>query len=257
MSDVTIRRALLSVSDKSGLADLGSRLAKAGVELVSTGGTARALRAAGLDVRDVSDVTGFPEMMDGRVKTLHPAIHGGLLAVRDDPAHVAAMDAHDIGAIDLMIGALRPEIAADLFQQALFTDRLVVVSRAGHPLAAAQQASLDDLAAYPWVTGRAGTPLRNLWETLFEGHRTPPTPIDCGSVMVIRGILRDSDFLTLLSPDQVALEVKAGILATIDAELDLPGRLIGVTLRADWRPTPLQARFLDLLASNIAKIGLQ
>ena len=161
------------------------------------------------------------------------------------------------GAIDLMIGALRPEIAADLFQQALFTDRLVVVSRAGHPLAAAQQASLDDLAAYPWVTGRAGTPLRNLWETLFEGHRTPPTPIDCGSVMVIRGILRDSDFLTLLSPDQVALEVKAGILATIDAELDLPGRLIGVTLRADWRPTPLQARFLDLLASNIAKIGLQ
>ena len=83
MDKVTIGRALLSVSDKTGLADLGSKLAKAGVELISTGGTARALREAGLPVRDVSDVTGFPEMMDGRVKTLHPAVHGGLLAVRD------------------------------------------------------------------------------------------------------------------------------------------------------------------------------
>ncbi len=108
MSDVTIRRALLSVSDKSGIADLGSRLAKAGVELISTGGTARTLREAGLDVRDVSDVTGFPEMMDGRVKTLHPAIHGALLAVRDDPEHMAAMDAHDIGPIDLVVVNLYP-----------------------------------------------------------------------------------------------------------------------------------------------------
>ena len=108
MTDVTIKRALLSVSDKSGLADLGSKLAKAGVELVSTGGTARALREAGLDVRDVSDVTGFPEMMDGRVKTLHPAIHGGLLAVRDDAEHAAAMEAHDIGAIDLVVVNLYP-----------------------------------------------------------------------------------------------------------------------------------------------------
>jgi phosphoribosylaminoimidazolecarboxamide formyltransferase/IMP cyclohydrolase len=105
---VTIRRALLSVSDKNGLADLGSKLAKAGIELISTGGTARALREAGLDVRDVADVTGFPEMMDGRVKTLHPAIHGGLLAVRDDPEHAAAMDAHDIGAIDLVVVNLYP-----------------------------------------------------------------------------------------------------------------------------------------------------
>ena len=86
MTDVTIRRALLSVSDKNDIADLGRRLAKAGVELISTGGTARALREAGLDVRDVSDVTGFPEMMDGRVKTLHPKVHGGLLAVRGTPS---------------------------------------------------------------------------------------------------------------------------------------------------------------------------
>jgi phosphoribosylaminoimidazolecarboxamide formyltransferase/IMP cyclohydrolase len=96
------------VSDKNGIADLGSRLAKADVELISTGGTARALREAGLDVRDVSEVTGFPEMMDGRVKTLHPTIHGGLLAVRDEPEHAAAMEAHDIGAIDLVIVNLYP-----------------------------------------------------------------------------------------------------------------------------------------------------
>ncbi|WP_156680609.1 bifunctional phosphoribosylaminoimidazolecarboxamide formyltransferase/IMP cyclohydrolase [Sphingomonas profundi] len=108
MSDVTIRRALLSVSDKSGLAELGAALAAKGVELVSTGGTARVLRDAGLTVRDVSDLTGFPEMMDGRVKTLHPNVHGGLLAVRDDPAHVAAMAAHGIGAIDLVVVNLYP-----------------------------------------------------------------------------------------------------------------------------------------------------
>ena len=108
MADVKIARALLSVSDKSGLAELGQALARHDIELVSTGGTARALREAGLDVRDVSDLTGFPEMMDGRVKTLHPKVHGGLLAVRDDPAHAAAMAAHGIGAIDLVVVNLYP-----------------------------------------------------------------------------------------------------------------------------------------------------
>ena len=108
MSHVAIRRALLSVSDKTGVVELAARLAKAGVELVSTGGTARALREAGMDVRDISELTGFPEMMDGRVKTLHPVVHGGLLAVRDDPEHAAAMDAHEIGAIDLVVVNLYP-----------------------------------------------------------------------------------------------------------------------------------------------------
>ncbi|WP_338241938.1 bifunctional phosphoribosylaminoimidazolecarboxamide formyltransferase/IMP cyclohydrolase [Aurantiacibacter hainanensis] len=108
MTDVAIKRALLSVSDKTGIVELAGRLAKGGVELVSTGGTARALRDAGLDVLDVSDITGFPEMMDGRVKTLHPGVHGGLLAVRDDADHTASMDAHDIGAIDLLVVNLYP-----------------------------------------------------------------------------------------------------------------------------------------------------
>ena len=105
---MTIRRALLSVSDKAGLVELGQALASRGVDLVSTGGTAKALRDAGLAVRDISDLTGFPEMMDGRVKTLHPKVHGGLLAVRDNPEHAAAMAEHGIGAIDLVVVNLYP-----------------------------------------------------------------------------------------------------------------------------------------------------
>jgi len=107
-NSVTIRRALLSVSDKTGLVDLGKALAEKGVELVSTGGTAKALRDAGLAVKDISELTGFPEMMDGRVKTLHPKVHGGLLAVRDNAEHVASMNEHEIGAIDLVVVNLYP-----------------------------------------------------------------------------------------------------------------------------------------------------
>lgn len=103
-----IRTALLSVSDKSGLVPLATALADRGVTLLSTGGTARALRDAGLDVTDVADVTTFPEMLDGRVKTLHPAIHGGLLARRDRPAHMDALKAHGIAAIDLVVVNLYP-----------------------------------------------------------------------------------------------------------------------------------------------------
>ena len=109
MTDIQpVRRALLSVSDKTGLADFARALSELGIELVSTGGTATALRDAGLKVKDVAELTGFPEMMDGRVKTLHPAVHGGLLALRDDETHVAAMEAHGIGGIDLLAVNLYP-----------------------------------------------------------------------------------------------------------------------------------------------------
>lgn len=105
---VPVRRALLSVSDKSGLIEFARALAGHGVELLSTGGTAAAIRDAGLDVKDVSEVTGFPEMMDGRVKTLHPIVHGGLLALRDNEGHVGSMTEHGIGAIDLLVVNLYP-----------------------------------------------------------------------------------------------------------------------------------------------------
>jgi phosphoribosylaminoimidazolecarboxamide formyltransferase/IMP cyclohydrolase len=105
---VPIRRALISVSDKTGLEALARRLTDAGVELISTGGTAKRLRDAGFGVRDVADITKFPEMMDGRVKTLHPMVHGGLLAQRENPEHVAAMEEHGITPIDLLVVNLYP-----------------------------------------------------------------------------------------------------------------------------------------------------
>lgn len=103
-----IRRALVSVSDKTGIVEFARELERFEVEIISTGGTAQALREAGVKVRDISDVTGFPEMMDGRVKTLHPRIHGGLLALRDNEAHLAAMLEHGIEAIDLVVVNLYP-----------------------------------------------------------------------------------------------------------------------------------------------------
>ncbi|WP_193173167.1 bifunctional phosphoribosylaminoimidazolecarboxamide formyltransferase/IMP cyclohydrolase [Nisaea nitritireducens] len=105
---VRISRALISVSDKAGLIELGKALAAHGVEILSTGGTAKALAEAGVPVKEVADHTGFPEIMDGRVKTLHPAIHGGLLALRDNPEHVAAMEKHEIAPIDLLVVNLYP-----------------------------------------------------------------------------------------------------------------------------------------------------
>ena len=108
MTDRKISRALLSVSDKTGLIDFAKGLTRHGVALISTGGTAKALRDAGLQVQDVSDITNFPEMMDGRVKTLHPNVHGGLLALRDKSDHAAAMKSHGIEGIDLLVCNLYP-----------------------------------------------------------------------------------------------------------------------------------------------------
>lgn len=106
--EVKIKRALLSVSDKEGLIEFAKELVAHGVEILSTGGTAKAIKDAGLDVKDVSDHTGFPEMMDGRVKTLHPTIHGGILSRRDNESHVQAQKDHDIGDIDLVVVSLYP-----------------------------------------------------------------------------------------------------------------------------------------------------
>lgn len=98
-----VRRALLSVTDKTGLVAFGKGLRGLGVQLLSTGGTAKALRDSGIDLTEVSDYTGFPEMLDGRVKTLHPKIHGGILGIRDNEAHLATMKKHDIEPIDMIV----------------------------------------------------------------------------------------------------------------------------------------------------------
>jgi LysR family transcriptional regulator, regulator for genes of the gallate degradation pathway len=153
------------------------------------------------------------------------------------------------GVLDLTVGALREHPPRGASQLPLLVDRLVVIARAGHPLAGEHAPTLARLAAFPWIVGQAGTPLRGHWEALFAGHALPPAPIECGSVMVIREVLRESDFLTLLSPDQIALEAATGVLAAIGPPLPHSSRTIGVTLRESWRPTSAQARFLDLLQS--------
>ena len=140
---IRVGRALLSVSDKAGLVDLARALSEAGVELVSTGGTAAALSNAGLAVVDVAETTGFPEMMDGRLKTLHPRVHGGLLAVRSDPAHQAAMIANDIAPIDLLVVNLYP-FEATLKGSASFEDRIENIDIGGPAMVRAGAKNHDD-----------------------------------------------------------------------------------------------------------------
>lgn len=149
------------------------------------------------------------------------------------------------GAIDMMVGALRlPLLEADFAQTPLFEDRPVVIARAGHPLAG-KRPDMAELARYPWIIAATGAPLRESWETLFnaQGIALPVVPIESGSVMTIRQLLIDNDFLTLLSPDQVTVELEAGWLCRIEAAIAPPSRSIGMTTRASWRPTIVQAEF--------------
>src|SRR3954469_2333454 len=140
-----IKRALLSVSDKSGLIDFARALADHGIELVSTGGTAKAIADAGLKVRDVSDVTGFPEMMDGRVKTLHPKVHGGLLAIRDNAEHAASMKDHGIAPIDLLVVNLYP-FEATAAKGAAYDDCLENIDIGGPAMIRAAAKNHNDVA---------------------------------------------------------------------------------------------------------------
>src|SRR5215475_3101200 len=162
-----IERALISVSDKTGLVDFARALAGRGVEILSTGGTARALQDAGIIVKDVAEHTGFPEMMDGRLKTLHPKVHGGLLAIRGNSEHARAMKAHGIAPIDLLVVNLYP-FEATVDKGAGFEECIENVDIGGPAMiraaaknhndvavvveAADYQAVLDDLAANDGAT---------------------------------------------------------------------------------------------------------
>ena len=140
-----VTRALLSVSDKTGLIEFAKALAGHGVDLVSTGGTAKAIAAAGLKVSDVSDLTGFPEMMDGRVKTLHPKVHGGLLAIRDNKEHAEAMKAHGIAPIDLLVVNLYP-FEATVDKGASYEDCIENIDIGGPAMIRAAAKNHDDVA---------------------------------------------------------------------------------------------------------------
>jgi len=160
------------------------------------------------------------------------------------------------GDIDLMIGAMRePSPGPDVVQLPLFDDRPAVIGRKGHPAVSCEK-SLENLAQYPWIIPTSGTPLRAGWDAMFDKLSVPlpQVPIECGSVITIRQILIESDFLTLLSPDQVAVELEAGWLVKI---ADIPEgytRSIGVTTRTEWRPTAMQEKFLTGL-KEISKTG--
>jgi len=140
-----VTRALLSVSDKSGLIEFARALATHGIDLISTGGTAKAIAAAGLKVRDVSELTGFPEMMDGRVKTLHPKVHGGLLAIRDNAEHAQAMKDHGIAPIDLLVVNLYP-FEATVENGADFEECIENIDIGGPAMIRAAAKNHDDVA---------------------------------------------------------------------------------------------------------------
>src|ERR1700690_3183457 len=140
-----VSRALISVSDKTGVVDFARALAGHGIELVSTGGTPKTLSDAGLNVLDVSDLTGFPEMMDGRVKTLHPAVHGGLLAIRDNAAHTDAMRANNIRPIDLLVVNLYP-FEATTARGDDFADCIENIDIGGPAMIRAASKNHDDVA---------------------------------------------------------------------------------------------------------------
>jgi LysR family transcriptional regulator, regulator for genes of the gallate degradation pathway len=159
------------------------------------------------------------------------------------------------GELDLMIGALRqPSPGDDVVQQTLFADRPVVLGRVGHPLEQSS-ATIADLARFPWTVAAPGTPLRVQWEKMFTDAGVPPpcVPIECGSVITIRQILLDSDFLTLLSPDQVAVELEAGWLTKIADTPEGLTRTIGITTRHGWRPTGMQKAFVH----SLSQVALQ
>src|SRR3989339_1594901 len=132
--NVKIKRALISVSDKNGVAEFGKKLSGMGVEIISTGGTAKTLKEAGIKVIAIDDVTGFPEMMDGRVKTLHPKIHGALLGLRDKKEHTDAMKRHDITPIDLVCVNLYPFEATVAKPGCKFEDAIENIDIGGHEI---------------------------------------------------------------------------------------------------------------------------
>lgn len=151
------------------------------------------------------------------------------------------------GVIDIIVGALRPYEIADLYQLPLTEDRLVIAAGSQHPLAGVEKPSMEQLAAYPWIVAPANSPLREQWENLFAEVTTPSTPVECGSVMIIGRLLTEANFLTLLSPDQVALQIRSGLLTQVGPALEGTKRVVGITTRRSWRPTATQRRFLEML----------
>ncbi|MBB4633022.1 LysR family transcriptional regulator [Sphingosinicella soli] len=188
-------------------------------------------------------------LLPSAIALFHRA-HPGITVAIIEGSHTELIEPLRDGELDLIVGALRePEPGGDVAQTALFDDHPIVVSRADHPLTKAKRPDIEALARYPWTIAAPGTPLRTQWERMFReaGIAVPEVPVECGSVMTIRQILLESDFLTLLSRDQVAVELEAGWLVRL---CDTPPgfkRTIGMTTRVGWRATAAQQAFADTL----------
>jgi LysR family transcriptional regulator, regulator for genes of the gallate degradation pathway len=160
------------------------------------------------------------------------------------------------GDIDLVIGgALRdPAPTNDIVQEGLFDDEPVIVGSANHPLRRKKAVSTADLLRFPWIVPAADVPMRANWERMFRsrGVEPPEVRMECGSMLIARGLMLKGDWLTLMSRDQILLEITAGVLAEIDAPGEILRRRIVLTRRHDWRPTPLQADLVDM-AEELAR----
>jgi DNA-binding transcriptional LysR family regulator len=236
----------------------GKRLAR-GTRLASAE-IAAAIADLGLDSRSGSELMAFGALPLAR-PYLAPAAMARL--AREEPRAAfkvlegswrELVEPLRDGVIDMVVGALRPYEIADLYQMPLVEDRLVIAAGSQHPLAGVEKPTMEQLSAYPWIVAPANSPLREQWQELFTGRSLPPTPIECGSVMIIGRLLTDGDFLTLLSPDQVALQIRSGMLAQVGAPLEHSRRVVGITTRRSWQPTAIQRRFLDLVRECAGEI---
>jgi DNA-binding transcriptional LysR family regulator len=168
-------------------------------------------------------------------------------------AYDVLLEALRSGRADLLVGALRqPLPQSDVLQQHLFDDPLAIIVRSGHPLTAGAAPVADELARYPWIVPRQGSPLRRQFEQLFERARVVPpgVSIECNSLVAARELLLDSDYVTLLSGRQVRREIEAGMLVALPHPDGRVTRPIGLTLRRDWRPTAAQQVLVRVLRSH-------
>ena len=253
---VALRRPLVTRSGRGiALTGSGRRIARA-FRLARAEMAAGMSEVAALEGRETGRVA-VGAMPLSRARVLPQAVTAFTLAHPEatvavaEGSHVELVEPLRDGTLDLLIGALRDTPEPDLVQHALFDDRPVVIARAGHPLANTLP-DIRALATFPWIVAGPGTPLAVQWGRLFDESAVPRprAPIECGSAITIRQILRKSDFLTLLSPDQVAIEIDDGLLCVIcDAPPSLK-RTIGITTRDGWRPTGLQQAFYNMLIAQ-------
>lgn len=253
---VALRRPLLTRSGRGiVLTEPGRRTVRA-FRLARTELAAGMSEVAALAGRETGRIT-VGAMPLSRARVLPQAVaaftraHPEATVAIAEGSHAELVEPLRDGTIDLLIGALRDAPEPDLVQRALFDDRPVVIARAGHPLASSAP-DIAAMAAFPWIVAGPGTPLAVQWGRLFDEASVarPRAPIECGSVITIRQILRESDFLTLLSPDQVAVEIDDGLLTVVREAPPALKRTIGLTTRDGWRPTKLQRAFHDMLVAQ-------